>query len=91
MKLNKLLPTNGIIFSLATLSVLKDRFPCTTTLWNDISIDIRCLKSIGSFKQALSSFYNVPSYNATYDFAIDRFNAIFHVLSLVRLTIIFLK
>lgn len=53
-------------------------FPSTTILWNDISFDIRCLESIGSFKKALFSFYNVPSYNTTYDFAIDRFNAIFH-------------
>ena len=33
---------------------------------------------IGSFKKALFSPYNVPSYNATFDFAIDRLNAIFH-------------
>ena len=26
----------------------------------------------------LFSFYNVPSYNTSYDFAIDRFNVIFH-------------
>ena len=31
-----------------------------------------------SFKKTLFSLYNVPSYNATYQFAIDRFNAIFH-------------
>ena len=47
-------------------------------MWNDISLDKRCLESIGSCKKALFSFYNVPSYNTTYDFAIDRFNAIFH-------------
>ena len=36
---------------------------------------------IGSFIKALFSFYNVPSYNATYDFVIDIFNAIFHTRS----------
>ena len=50
----------------------------TATLWNDISFDIRCLESIGSLKKVLLSFFNVPSYNATFEFAIDRFNAIFH-------------
>ena len=33
---------------------------------------------IGFFKKALFSSYNVPSYNATFDFAIDRLNANFH-------------
>ena len=46
--------------------------------WNDLNLDIRCLESIGSFKKVLFSFYNVASYNATYDFAVDRFNAVFH-------------
>ena len=54
-------------------------FPSTTTtLWNDISFDISCLQSIGPFKKALFSFFNVPSYNVIYDFTIDRFNAIIH-------------
>ena len=61
------------LFLQAALSVLKDPFflqlQCTT-LWNDISFDIGCLESYGSF--------DVPSHNATFDFAIDRFNAIFH-------------
>ena len=69
------------LFLQAALSVLKDPFflqlQCTT-LWNDISFDIRCLESYGSFKKALLSFFDVPSHNATFDFAIDRFNAIFH-------------
>ena len=56
-------------------------FPSTTTLWNDISFGICCLESIGSFIKALFSFYNMPSYNATYDFVIDIFNAIFHTRS----------
>ena len=47
-------------------------------MWNDIGNDIRCLDSIGSSKKALFSSYNVSSYNATFDFAIDRFYAIFH-------------
>ena len=47
-------------------------------LWNDISFDIRCLESIGSFKKVLLLFVNEPSCNATFDFALDRFNAIFH-------------
>ena len=37
-------------------------FPSTTILWNDISFDIRCLESIGSFKKALFSYYNVQHY-----------------------------
>ena len=32
-------------------------FPSTTILWNDISFDIRCLESIGSFKKALFSHF----------------------------------
>ena len=31
-------------------------FPSTTTLWTDISFDIRCLESIGSFIKALFPF-----------------------------------
>ena len=58
--------------------VIKIFFPSTTSLWNDIGYDIRCLDSIGSFKKALFCSYNVPSYNATFDFAIDRLNAIFY-------------
>ena len=41
-------------------------------------MDIHCLQSIGPFKKALFSFFNVPIYNVIYDFAIDRFNAIIH-------------
>ena len=53
-------------------------FPSAATLWNDISFDIRCLQSIGPFKKALFSFFNVPSYNVIYNFAIDRFNVMIH-------------
>ena len=70
--------SNYSIFASRTDRFKRSFFPSTTSLWNDIGYDIRCLDSIGSFKKALFSFYNVPSYNATFDFAIDRFNAIFH-------------
>ena len=74
--------TNGIpLLASRTERFKRSFFPSTTTLWTDISFDIRCLESIGSFIKALFPFYNVPSYNATYDFAIDRFNAIFHTRS----------
>ena len=71
------------LFSLAALSVLKDLsfpllLPCGLTL---VLTYVVWLESIGSFIKALFPFYNVPSYNATYDFAIDRFNAIFHTRS----------
>ena len=71
------------VFASCTEHFKRSFFPSTTTLCNDISFDIRCLKSIGSFKKALLSFFNVPSYNATFDFAIDRFNAIFHTCLLL--------
>ena len=74
--------TNGIpLLASRTERFKRSFFPSTTTLWTGISFDIRCLESIGSFIKALFPFYNVPSYNATYDFAIDRFNAIFHTRS----------
>ena len=70
--------SNYSIFASRTDRFKRSFFPSTTSLWNDIGNDIRCLDSIGSFKKALFSSYNVSSYNATFDFAIDRFNAIFH-------------
>ena len=70
--------SNYSILASRTERFKRSLFPSTTTLWNDISFDIRCLESIGSFKKALLSIYNIPSYNATYDFAIHRFNAISH-------------
>lgn len=70
--------TNYSVFASRTERFKRSFFSSTTTLWNDISFDIRCLESIDSFKKALLSFFNVSSYNATFDFAIDRFNAIFH-------------
>ena len=81
MKKNKTTPYERhqtTLFSPATLSVLKDLsfpllLPCGMTL---------VLTYVVSNPLVLSfSFYNVPSYNATYDFAIDRFNAIFHTRS----------
>ena len=44
-------------------------------LCNGISLDIRCLESIGFLNEL---FFNVPSYNILYNFAIDRVNAISH-------------
>ena len=35
-------------------------FPSTTTLWNDISFDIRCLQSIGPFKKLYFPFSMCP-------------------------------
>ena len=70
--------SNYSIFASRTDRFKRSFFPSTTSLWNDIGNEIRCLDSIGSFKKALFSSYNVSSYNATFDFAIDRFNAIFH-------------
>ena len=70
--------SNYSLFASRTERFKRSFFPSTSTLWNDISFDIRCCESIGSFKKALLSFFNVPSYNDTFDFAIDRFNAIFH-------------
>ena len=70
--------SNYSIFASRTDHFKRYFFPSTTSLWNDIGNDIHCLDSIGSFKKALFSSYNVSSYNATFDFAIDRFNAIFH-------------
>ena len=66
------------LFSPATLSVLKDLsfpllLPCGMTLVLTYVVSNPLV--------LLFSFYNVPSYNATYDFAIDRFNAIFHTRS----------
>ena len=63
------------LFLQVALSALKDPFfppllPCGMTLV------LICLQSIGPFKKALFSFFNVPSYNVIYDFAIDRFNAV---------------
>ena len=68
--------SNYSFFSNLTEHFKRSFFPSTTKLWNDISLDIHCLKSIGSFKQALFSFFNVPSYNILYKFAIDRVNVI---------------
>lgn len=70
--------SNYSIFASRTERYKRSFFPSTTSLWNDIGYDIRCLDSIGSFKKALLSSYNVSNYNATFDFAIDRLNAIFH-------------
>ena len=70
--------SNYSLFASRSERFKRSFYPSTTTLWNDISFDIRCLQSIGPFKKALFSFFNVPSYNVIYDFAIDRFNAIIH-------------
>ena len=64
--------SNYSLFSSRTERFKRSFFPSTTKLWNDISLDIRCLKSIGSFKRALFSFFNVPCLNSLYNFAIDR-------------------
>ena len=70
--------SNYSLFASRSEHIKRSFFPSTTTLWNDISLDICCLQSIDPFKKALFSFFNVPSYNVIYDFAIDRFNAIIH-------------
>lgn len=63
------------LFSLAALSVLKDLFsplllPCRMTFVLTYVVS----NPLALLKKALISFHNVP----TYDFAIDRLNAIFH-------------
>ena len=70
--------SNYSLFSSRTERFKKSFFPSTTKLWNDISLDVRYLNSIGSFKRALLSLFNVPSLNSLYNFAIDRKNAIIH-------------
>lgn len=57
---------NHSLFVCCTEHFNRSFSPSSTTLWNDISVDMRCLKSISSFKKALFSFYNVPSYNPIY-------------------------
>ena len=58
--------SNYSIFASRTERYKRSFFPSTTSLWNDIGYDIRCLDSIGSFKKALLSSYNVSNYNATF-------------------------
>ena len=91
--LNELLPlqvsdrTNYSLRTTLNYSLFRSRtehfkrsfFPSTAKLWNDISLDIRCIKSIGSFKQALFSFFNVSCLNSLYNFAIDRRNALIYI------------
>jgi len=78
--------TNYSLRTASNYSILASRtdrykrsfFLSTTSLWNNIGYDIRCIDSIGSLKKALFSSYNVLSCNGTFDFAIDRLNAILH-------------
>ena len=67
------------LFSQAALNVLKDLFfPQLLSCGMTLVLTYVASNPLVLLKKALFSYYNVPSYNTTYDFAIDRFNAIFH-------------
>ena len=73
--------TSNYSFSSSRTERFKRSFcPSTSMLWINISLDIRLLRvyKFFFFKQALFSFFNVPSYNILYNFAFDRVNAISH-------------
>ena len=69
---------NFSIFPVRTVRSANSFFPSTTKLWNEAYSITESTDSIGTFKNALVSYFQLPKYFKPFDYSIDRYTSIVH-------------
>ena len=71
---------NFSIFPVRTVRFANSFFPSTTKLWNEAYSVTESTDSIGTFKNALVSYFQLPKYFKPFDYSIDRYMSIVHTI-----------
>ena len=66
------------IFLVRTVRFANSFFPSTTKLWNEAYNVTESIDSIGSFKNSLVSYFQLPKYFKPFGYSIDRYTSIVH-------------
>ena len=69
---------NFSIFPVRAVKCANSFFPSTTKLWNEAYSVTESTDSIGTFKNALVSYFQLPKYFKPFDYSIDRYMSIVH-------------
>ena len=69
---------NFSIFPVRTVRSANSFFPSTTKLWNEAYSITESTDSIGTFKNTLVRYFQLPKYFKPFDYSIDRYTSIVH-------------